>query len=136
MMNTFAIMGEYFVTLLTPMNIFLFIACSFLGIVFGCLPGLTASIAIALLTGLTYGTNLDAALIMLLSSYVGAIYGGSISAVLIGIPGTGSAGATILDGHPLGLRGEGGKALSLATIASFFGTLFGILCLALLPPCC
>jgi len=133
-MNTFAIMGEYFITLLTPMNIFLFIACSFLGIVFGCLPGLTASIAIALLTGLTYGTSLDAALIMLLSSYVGAIYGGSIAAVLIGIPGTGSAAATVLDGHPLALKGEGGKVLSLATIASFFGTLFGILCLALFTP--
>lgn len=133
-MNTFAIMGEYFITLITPMNIFLFIACSFLGIVFGCLPGLTASIAIALLTGLTYGTTLDSALIMLLSSYVGAIYGGSISAVLIGIPGTGSAAATVLDGHPLALKGEGAKALSLATIASFFGTLFGILCLALFTP--
>ena len=133
-METLAIMGEYLLTLFTPLNIFLFVVCSFLGIVFGCLPGLTASIAIALLTGLTYGTPLDTALVMLLSSYVGAIYGGSISAVLIGIPGTGSAAATVLDGHPLALKGEGSNALSLATIASFFGTLFGTLCLALLTP--
>ncbi len=133
-MNSLAIMGEYLITLLTPMNILLFVVCSAAGIIFGCLPGLTASIAIALLTGLTYGVQLDTALVMLLSIYVGAIYGGSMSAVLIGIPGTGSAAATVLDGHPLALRGEGSKALSLATIASFFGTVVGTVCLALFTP--
>ena len=127
-------LGQNLVALLTVNNIVLFIACSMAGIIFGCLPGLTASIGIALLTGLTYGADTDTALVMLLSIYVGAIYGGSISAVLIGIPGTGSAAATVLDGHPLALRGEGGKALGLATVASFIGTLFGMLCLALFTP--
>lgn len=133
-MNALAIMGAYLIELITPMNILLFVICSAAGIIFGCLPGLTASIAIALLTGLTYGTPLDTALVMLLSIYVGAIYGGSMSAVLIGIPGTGSAAATVLDGHPLALKGEGSKALSLATIASFFGTIVGTVCLALFTP--
>lgn len=133
-MSQLLYMGQYLITLLTPMNLLLFVVCSALGIIFGCLPGLTASIAIALLTGLTYGMNTETALIMLMASYVGAIYGGSISAVLVGIPGTGSAAATVLDGYPLAKRGEGGKALSLATIASFFGTVFGTLCLALLTP--
>ena len=122
------------VALITPVNVLLFIVCSMAGIVFGCLPGLTASIGIALLTGLTYGADTDTALVMLMSIYVGAIYGGSISAVLIGIPGTGSAAATVLDGHPLALRGEGAEALSAATIASFAGTVFGIVCLALFTP--
>lgn len=133
-MNALAIMGEYLISLITPMNILLFVVCSLAGIIFGCLPGLTASIAIALLTGLTYGMPLQTALIMLLSIYVGAIYGGSISAVLIGIPGTGSAAATVMDGHPLALRGEGGRALSMATIASLFGTIVGTVCLAMCTP--
>ena len=133
-MDSLLILCQNIVSLITIENIFLFLSCSIAGIVFGCLPGLTASIGIALLTGLTYGLETKTALIMLLSIYVGAIYGGSISAVLVGIPGTGSASATVLDGHPLALRGEGGKALSLATVASFFGTLFGILCLAVLTP--
>lgn len=133
-MDSLLILCQNIVSLITIENIFLFLSCSIAGIVFGCLPGLTASIGIALLTGLTYGLETKTALIMLLSIYVGAIYGGSISAVLVGIPGTGSASATVLDGHPLALRGEGGKALRLATVASFFGTLFGILCLAVLTP--
>lgn len=122
------------ISLITLQNILLFFSCSLAGIIFGCLPGLTASIGIALLTGFTYGVDTDTALIMLMSIYVGAIYGGSISAVLIGIPGTGSAAATVLDGHILAQKGEAGKALRLATIASFIGTLFGMFCLALLTP--
>lgn len=133
-MDQLVIMGQYLVSLLTPINLLLFVVCSMAGIIFGCLPGLTASIGIALLTGLTYGAPTETALVMLLSIYVGAIYGGSISAVLIGIPGTGSAAATVLDGHPLAKKGEGGQALSIATVASFLGTVFGIICLALLTP--
>ena len=127
-------LGKDIVSLLTLNNIILFIGCSLAGIIFGCLPGLTASIGIALLTGFTYGVDTNTALVMLMSIYVGAIYGGSISAVLIGIPGTGSAAATVLDGHPLAQKGEAGKALSIATVASFIGTLFGTVCLALLTP--
>jgi putative tricarboxylic transport membrane protein len=133
-MQSLLTLGQNILALLTLQNILLFIACSLAGIIFGCLPGLTASIGIALLTGFTYGADTDTAMVMLMSIYVGAIYGGSISAVLIGIPGTGSAAATVLDGHVLARRGEAGKALSLATVASFIGTLFGMLCLALLTP--
>ncbi len=115
---------------LTIKNFLLLSASSIAGIIMGALPGLSATMGIALLTGLTYGMPTEAALIVLLGIYVGAIYGGSISAILIGIPGTGSAAATVLDGHPLAKRGHGGTALSLTTIASFIGTLFGMLCLA------
>ncbi|NPV54951.1 MAG: tripartite tricarboxylate transporter permease [Firmicutes bacterium] len=116
--------------LITLQNILLLSVSTTAGIIIGALPGLTATMGIALLTGLTYGMSTDAALVVLMGIYVGAIYGGSISAVLIGIPGTGSAAATVLDGHPLALKGEGGTALGLATIASFLGTLFGMVCLA------
>lgn len=133
-MQSILTLGQNILSLLTLNNLLLFIVCSLAGIIFGCLPGLTASIGIALLTGFTYGVDTDTAMVMLMSIYVGAIYGGSISAVLIGIPGTGSAAATVLDGHQLALRGEAGRALSLATVASFIGTIFGMLCLALLTP--
>ena len=133
-MQQLIILGQNIISLLTLQNITLFISCSMAGIIFGCLPGLTASIGIALLTGLTYGVDTNTAMVMLMSIYVGAIYGGSISAILIGIPGTGSAAATVLDGNILAKRGEAGKALSLATISSFIGTLFGMLCLALFTP--
>lgn len=127
-------LGQNVISLLTPINLGIFLICSLAGIVFGCLPGLTASIGIALLTGFTYGVDTDTALIMLMSMYVGAIYGGSISAILIGIPGTGSASATVLDGHVLAKKGEAGRALSLATLSSLIGTLFGMFCLALFTP--
>lgn len=97
------------------------------GIAFGVLPGLSATIGIALFTGLTYTMELDRALLVLFGVYIGAIYGGSISAILINIPGTGSAAATCLDGHALALKGEAGNANVLARIASVIGTAFGML---------
>jgi putative tricarboxylic transport membrane protein len=118
------------INLLTPFNIFLLLASSMGGIIIGALPGLTATMGIALLTGLTFGLQLQHALIILMGIYVGGIYGGSISAVLIGIPGTGSAAATVLDGHSLAKQGHGTKVLSVATLASFIGTVFGMICLA------
>ena len=122
------------ISLFTINNILMFTLCTFAGIIVGCLPGLSASIGIALLTSLTYGTDTNTAMVMLMSIYIGAIYGGSISAVIIGIPGTGSNSATILDGYPLAKKGEGWKALTVTTIASFFGTIFGTIFLALFTP--
>jgi len=118
----------------TPANLMIISLGSIGGIIFGCLPGLTSTMGIALLTGITYGMAPEKALLALLGIYVGGTYGGSISAVLIGIPGTGSAAATVLDGHKLAQRGEGGTALSLSTLASFVGTIFGMICLAVFTP--
>jgi|LSQX01.1.fsa_nt_gb putative tricarboxylic transport membrane protein len=99
------------------------------GIVIGALPGLTATMGIALLTGLTYSIPTNLAIPILMGIYVGAIYGGSISAILINVPGTGSAAATALDGFPLAQKGEADKALFSTRIASFIGTVFGMVCL-------
>jgi putative tricarboxylic transport membrane protein len=120
--------------LITLWNITLLSASTVMGIIIGCLPGLTATMGIALLTGLTYGMSQDSALIILMGIYVGAMFGGSISAVLIGIPGTGAAAATVLDGYPLAKKGEGGTALSLALVGSFIGTLFGMILLVTCTP--
>ncbi len=108
----------------------------FLGIIFGSIPGLTASMGIALLIPLTFGLPPVDALAMLLGMYAGAIYGGSISAILLGTPGTVAAAATVLEGPHLTAQGQSRKALEMATFASFFGgicsAIFLVLCAPLL----
>ena len=117
-----------------PSNLAILFGSSFLGILFGAMPGLTATLGVALLTTLTYSLGTDTALISLLGMYVGAVYGGSYPAILINIPGTPAAAATAMDGYPLALKGEGGRALGLTTTASLIGTLIGLLFLVLLSP--
>ena len=90
-----------------------------LGIIFGALPGLTAAMGVALLIPLTFGMPAVEAFSALLGMYVGAIYGGCITAILVGTPGTVSAAATMLEGPALTARGESRRALDMATIASF-----------------
>jgi len=105
-----------------------------LGIMFGALPGLTATLAVALLSTVTYGLPTDLAVVALIGVYVGAIYGPSHSAILLGIPGTAAGAATALDGYPLGQQGRGGEAIATATIASVIGTLVGIFAMLLVIP--
>ncbi|MDR1903375.1 MAG: tripartite tricarboxylate transporter permease, partial [Treponema sp.] len=133
-MNTLITMIRSLGQLITPVNIMMLSLSTVGGILIGALPGLSATMGIALLAGLTFTLSKDVALIVLMGIYVGGIYGGSISAILVGIPGTGSAAATVLDGHPLAKQGFGREVLSTATIASVIGTAFGMLCLMLLTP--
>ena len=92
-----------------------------MGIMVGAIPGLTGAMAVAVLTSFTFGMDMGGALAMLLGVYMGAVYGGSISSILINVPGTSAAVMTGLDGHPMALRGEGGKAIGIATVSSFIG---------------
>ncbi len=105
-----------------------------IGIIVGAMPGLTATMSIAILVGLTYGLSPELAFAIILSVYVGAIYGGSITAVLLNIPGTASAAATALDGYPLALQGRANYAIGMTRMASFIGTLFGLLLLLTIAP--
>ena len=100
-------------------NLLLLVSGVILGIVVGAIPGLTATLAISLLLPFTFGLDASTALIMLVGIYVGGIYGGSITAILLRTPGTPGAAATALDGYPLTLKGQGGRALGIATAASF-----------------
>lgn len=118
--------GAFLVSLATVQNLLLMLGSMIVGITFGVLPGLSATVGIAMFTGLTYALKLDGALIVLMGVYIGAIYGGSITAILINIPGTGSAAATCLDGYPLALKGESGNANTVARVASVIGTFFGM----------
>jgi len=134
-LSSFSVFGSTLFSLLSsPLNIFLLISASFFGIIFGALPGLTATLGVALLTTLTYGMDVNSALVALLGLYVGAIYGGSYPAILINIPGTAAAAATALDGYPLACKGQGGRALGLTTTASLIGTLMGIFVLVMAAP--
>jgi len=127
-------LGGAFLGFLNPHTLFNVIWATFLGIVIGALPGLTATMGVALLTTLTFSMPHNEAIMVLICIYVGAIYGGSRSAILLNIPGTPASAASTLDGYPLARQGLAGRAMGISTSGSWLGTLFGILCLALLTP--
>ena len=118
----------------TPTMLFHVVWATLLGIFVGALPGLTATMGVALMTTLTYSLDRDAAILVLICMYVGAIYGGSRSAILLNIPGTPASAATSLDGFPLAQRGKAGQAMGIATVGSALGTLVGIIMLILIAP--
>jgi len=105
-----------------------------IGLIVGALPGLTTTMGIALLTGITFKFSGHSAIALLMGLYVGGVSGGSLSAILIGIPGTPANASSTLDGFPLALRGQGAQAIFIARAASVIGTVFGIICLAFFTP--
>lgn len=115
--------------LLDPAHMALLIGAVLMGIIVGAAPGLTSTMAIGLLIPLTFGLSKYIAFILMLGIYCGAIYGGSIPAILFNIPGTPTAAVTAIDGYPLSKRGEGGKALGVATLSSTLGGLISCLVL-------
>ena len=104
------------------------------GILIGSLPGLTATMGVALLVPFTFGLPFNESIGMLLGIFSGSVYGGSISAILINTPGTPAAAATLLDGYPLSQKGEAGRALSMSVFASFVGGFTGALIMTFLSP--
>lgn len=120
--------------LFQPLNLLLIVIGVGSGIIVGALPGLTATMAIALLVPFTFGVAPVRSLVLLGGIYCGAIYGGSFSAILINAPGTPSAIATTFDGYPLAKKGESYRAIVGATLASVIGGLIGVLFLLFLSP--
>ncbi len=106
----------------------------FIGLVVGMIPGLTISTGIIIVLPLTFVLEPEISIALLLGLYVSGMTGGSFSAILLNIPGTPSASATALDGHPLARNGEAGRALGIAITASFLGGLFSFLCLYFIAP--
>lgn len=105
-----------------------------LGIIFGALPGLTATMGVALFMSLTFGMDPIVGISMLLGIYCGGIYGGSVTAILINTPGTPASAATTLDGYTLAKKGHAGKALDMALVASTIGGLISALVLLFVAP--
>ncbi len=105
-----------------------------IGILFGALPGLSSTMALALFTPLTFGLSPEVAIAFLIAVYIASVYAGALAAILVNIPGTPSAIATALDGYPMSQNGETGRAIGLATGASVFGGIVGLAVLMLFSP--
>lgn len=104
------------------------------GIVMGALPGISVTLAVALILTFTFGMGPTPALFLLLGTYVGGIYGGSISAILIRAPGTPASAATVADGYALARKGRAGEALRIALFASTIAGIFSAFILLFLAP--
>lgn len=116
--------------LLDIQNVLLLFLGAALGIIFGAIPGLTATMGLALLVPFTFSMQPEAGLLMLAGIYVGAMYGDAIPAILINTPGTPAAIATTFDGYPLAQKGMAQHALVAAAVASFFGSILANIVLA------
>ena len=133
-MSTFELIAGGFGTVLTPTGIFLMFIGVAVGIVFGALPGLSATMAIALFLPVTYAMASSNAMTLLMALFIGAISGGLISAILLHIPGTPSSVATCFDGHPMVKNGQAAKALGVGVVFSFLGTVFSTILLMFIAP--
>lgn len=118
----------------SPITIlFIFIGVA-AGIIFGAIPGLTATMAITMFLPVTYTMKPIDGISTLVALYIGGISGGLISAILLNIPGTPSSVATCFDGRPLAIKGQAGKALGIGIVFSFIGTILSIIALIIISP--
>ena len=134
MLDGLEALGRSLLAFSDPLRLAYTFGATLLGILVGCMPGLSATLAISLLTTLTIKLPANDAILILVCAYVGTIYGGSRSAILLNIPGTAANAAACLDGYQLARQGQAGRAMGIATAGSVAGSLFGIVCLALLTP--
>ncbi|MGH1458016.1 MAG: tripartite tricarboxylate transporter permease [Paracoccaceae bacterium] len=104
------------------------------GVYVGAIPGLSVTMAVSILISFTFSWDVYPAISLMIGIYMGGVYGGSRTAILLNIPGAPSAIATALDGYPMAQRGEAGVAIGVTTVMSFFGGLLGIGVLALAAP--
>ncbi|MDO8319491.1 tripartite tricarboxylate transporter permease [Rhodoferax sp.] len=127
-------LGYFFMSWVDPSLLGLIAAGTFAGIYIGAIPGLSVTMAVSILISFTFKWDINSALAVIAGIYLGGVYGGSRSAILLNIPGAPSAIATGLDGYPLAKRGEAGAAIGLTTVMSVFGGFIGILALAIAAP--
>jgi len=107
---------------------------TFAGIYVGAIPGLSVTMAASILISFTFKWDINEALALIAGVYVGGVYGGGRTAILLNIPGAPSAIATALDGYPLAKKGLAGEAIGLTTVMSVLGGFIGILALAVAAP--
>ncbi|UMA67093.1 tripartite tricarboxylate transporter permease (plasmid) [Roseivivax marinus] len=118
----------------SPLNLAAIIGGTMIGMLVGAMPGLSATMAIALLLPLTFSMEPETGISMLTSLYIAAMYGGSVAAILLRTPGTPAAAATVLDGYPMASRGEAGRALGLSLSASLVGGVVAAIALLTIAP--
>jgi putative tricarboxylic transport membrane protein len=120
--------------LITPITLMLSTLGVAGGIIFGAIPGMTATMALAVFLPITYALNINQALSLLIGLYVGGISGGLIPAVLLNIPGTPSSITTTFDGYPMTKKGQGERALKIGIVSSLIGGLISAAVLAIFAP--
>ncbi|TXB67489.1 tripartite tricarboxylate transporter permease [Paracoccus aurantiacus] len=124
-----------FMTIFTQPQLLLLVGLgTFAGVYVGAIPGLSVTMAVSILISFTFAWDVLPALSLMIGIYMGGVYGGSRTAILLNIPGAPSAIATALDGYPMAQRGEAGTAIGVTTVMSFLGGFIGIAVLALAAP--
>jgi putative tricarboxylic transport membrane protein len=122
-------------TVFTQPQLLLLVALgTFAGIYIGAIPGLSVTMAVSILISFTFSWDVYPAISLMVGIYMGGVYGGSRTAILLNIPGSPSAIATAMDGYPMAQKGQAGQAIGVTTVMSFFGGLIGIVVLALAAP--
>ncbi|WP_375259214.1 tripartite tricarboxylate transporter permease, partial [Citreimonas sp.] len=120
-MEMLALLSSGFATSLTPLNLMVVVLGVTAGLFIGAMPGLGSVNGVAIVLPLTFIVPPNSAIILLAAIYYGAMYGGAISSILLGIPGASTAVATTFDGRPMAQQGKAGLALIAAAVASFVG---------------
>ena len=128
------VLGHLAISWLDPWLLFLTAAGTLAGIYVGAIPGLSVTMATSILISFTFKWQVNEALALIAGVFVGGVYGGSRTAILLNIPGAPSAIATALEGYPMAKRGEAGEAIGLTTVMSVFGGFVGIVALAMFAP--
>ena len=129
-----SLLSEMVAIVANPELIALIAMGTFAGIYVGAIPGLSVTMAVSILISFTFAWDVYPAIALMIGIYMGGVYGGARTAILLNIPGAPSAIATAIDGYPLAKRGEAGRAIGVTTVMSFFGGLIGIGVLAVAAP--
>ncbi|HUE47328.1 MAG TPA: tripartite tricarboxylate transporter permease [Aestuariivirgaceae bacterium] len=127
-------LGYFLMSWLNPSLLLIVAIGTLSGVFVGAIPGISVTMAASILISFTFAWDVNAALAMMVGVYVGGVYGGSRTAILLNIPGTPAAVASTFDGYPLAQLGEAGRAIGIATVVSVIGGYFGILILAIGAP--
>ena len=129
-----ALLGSGLVEAMQPANFMMIMIGCLLGLLVGAMPGLGSVNGVAILLPITFLVPPTAAIIFLAAIYYGAMYGGAISSITLGIPGASTAVATVFDGRPLAQQGKADKALTAAAVASFIGGTISVVLFTLFAP--
>ena len=134
MENVLPLLGSGLLEALQPLNLMMIIIGCTVGLLVGAMPGLGSVNGVAILLPITFLVPPTAAIIFLAAIYYGAMYGGAISSITLGIPGASTAVATVFDGRPLAQQGKADKALVAAAVASFIGGTVSVVLFTLFAP--
>ncbi|MFT6076185.1 MAG: putative tricarboxylic transport membrane protein [Yoonia sp.] len=133
-MDIFSDLMMGFSIAITPINLVYLLAGAMLGMIVGVIPGFGPSAGLAILLPVTFGMDPVGAIMMLAAIYYGAMYGGTITSILLNTPGESATVASTFDGFPLAKKGRAGPALVMQAVASFVGGTVGVIMITVLAP--